>query len=296
MCKQKRIPSALNSYEQIALLKQPNQKAPTGLRNLCIISLMLKTGLRVSEMLNLKHNNLDSENGTVYINESGAARGRTLIIAQAELELLTKWRHIRPQSSIYLFSTLNGGRLKDRYIREMIKRLAFKAGINKDVHPYVLRYTFAVDFMKETGNIERLQGALGHRDPGATKAYLKFFFEDYHEPITDDAPISRSGTPVLEEEQKCFADFTKAAGSPKEICKEEQKVNNTNANTTGYVQSAEADEKLSITVVAENSVPKHNRIPAIKCSRCDYIIRYQGDCPQCGVSFVTILRHWGRNI
>ena len=296
MSAQKRIPSVLNSYEQIALLKQPNRKAPTGLRNLCIISLMLKTGLRVSEMLKLKHEDIDWDDGTIYINESGAALGRTLLIAQAELELLDKWRRIKPPNSIYLFSTLKGGCLKDRYIREMIKRLARKAGINKDVHPYVLRYTFAVDFMKETGNIERLQGALGHRDPGATKAYLKLFFEDYHEPIADDATIRRSGTPVLEEEQKCFADFKKSAVLSTEITKEEQNMNNTNANTAGYVQTVEADVNLSITVFTENSGLENISIPAIKCSRCDYIIRYQGDCPQCGASFVSILRHWGRNI
>ena len=99
MSKNKRIPEPLNSYEQLSLLRQPNPRAPTGLRNLCIISLMLKTGMRVSEVINLRCSDLDWEKGRISIRESGAARERTLLLDQADLMLLKNWLDIRPVNS-----------------------------------------------------------------------------------------------------------------------------------------------------------------------------------------------------
>jgi integrase/recombinase XerD len=297
----KRVPEPLNSYEQLSLLRQPNPRAPTGLRNLCVISLMLKTGIRVSEVINLRCSDLDWEKGRIYIRESGAARARTLLLDQAELMLLKNWLDIRPVNSELFFTTLDGTGLKDRYIREMIKRLARKAGINKNVYPHLLRYTFAVDFIRETKDIKLLQEAMGHREASATQIYTRLFFENSMQP-KEELFVQRSGLPAIEEQQvqfnydNCNNNYAKEAGarvkdrgqSATAVAAEGIKKNN-NVDV-----SAAPDAKPSITMVAESSSEPKVRIPAIKCSNCSFILHYQGNCPQCGASFNDILKHWGR--
>ncbi|MDW7729652.1 MAG: site-specific integrase [Bacillota bacterium] len=198
----KRIPEPLNNYEQLALLKQPNPRAPTGLRNLCIISLMLKTGMRVSEIINLQVNDIDWDKCKIHIRESGAARKRTLWLDRAEIMLLKSWQSINPAKGPIFFTTLDGSMLKDRYIREMVKRLARKAGIAKDVYPHLLRYTFAVDFIRETRDIKLLQDALGHREISATQIYTRLLFDSKDIPDITSETATRSGMPASDEDQK----------------------------------------------------------------------------------------------
>ena len=345
------MPAVLNSYEQMVLLKQPNPKAPTGLRNLCIISLMLKLGLRVSEVINLKDSDIDWSRGRLHVRESGAAQERILWLDPAELNILKGWLNIKPAGSSYLFCTLDGGKLKDRYIREMIKRLSSKAGINKDVYPHLLRYTFAVDFMREVKDISLLQEALGHRDSAATQAYAKLLFEDIKGPGINEDNYKRSGMPVSSGQQQSLdfiytkrntsdmisnsANATKPKiavdacpdksilnegeggiekmkdqqSQPGSSCpddnkpsREELSKDNTAPVDDNHIQdrsSANVYDNVNepkVTITTEKSDTDRIKIPPIKCSQCNYILRYQGDCPRCGASFNAILRHWGKNV
>ncbi len=332
----KRIPEALNNYEQLALLKQPNPRAPTGIRNLCIISLMLKLGLRVNEVINLKNRDINWEDGIVHIGESGAASERTLWLEEPELYLLKKWNRLKPKDSNYFFSTLDGNRLKDRYIREMVKRLALKAGITKDVHPHLLRYTFAVELIKETGDINLLQESLGHRDLTATHAYVKNMLEKSRKLYMSDITIKRSGTPVYVERQQHIpleesiveqdghdnmqyrrSDAPKKAFSgaissnfysdpdqsgkvsvDKIIDKKESRdLKNTGKdNTRTLAQEPGLVSEPKVDMVNNDTKDISIKIPAIKCSNCNYILRFKTDCPKCGVRFTAIIEHWRRNI
>lgn len=336
MRKQKRLPAVLNRYEQYALLRQPNPKAPTGLRNLCIISLMLKIGLRVNEIINLKDEDIDWNNGRLHVRKSGAAMERVLWVDEAEISLLRKWRELKITNSEHFFSTLDGSRLKDRYIREMVKRLARKAGIVKDVYPHLLRYTFAVDLMRETKDIHILQEALGHREASATQIYSKLLFEELKEPCFSNYAVRRSGMPALEDEQKRFTVVEKTLWnnmediegveqepvSPHRVSEiinsdsfsdyneSNAKITVTNANNSEngkYDENAsqnDSDEKEPfkdvqeprIEIVAEESETIRKPIPAIKCSQCNFILHFQGNCPQCGTSFNSIINHWRKNI
>lgn len=301
MSKNKRTPEPLNSYEQLSLLRQPNPRAPTGLRNLCIISLMLKTGMRVSEVINLRCSDLDWEKGRISIRESGAARERTLMLDQADLMLLKNWLDIRPAKSDIFFTTLDGSGLKDRYLREMIKRLARKAGINKDVYPHLLRYTFAVDFIRETKDIKLLQEAMGHREASATQIYTRLLFDNSTQ-TTDDIFVQRSGLPALKERQMQFNydNCSNYAGSEavarvKEIEQGAALVAAEKIKTNAEaVKNINAVAEPSITLETESVSKPKVRIPAIKCSNCSFILHYQGNCPQCGASFKDILKHWGK--
>jgi integrase len=257
--------SVLNKSEQLALLKQPNPRAPTGLRNLCIISLMLKTGMKAKEIIDLRKSDVNWDDGLIDIRESGGAKGRRIRINDVELNLLKSWLRIRPDKGPFYFTTLKGDRLQDRYLREMIKRYARKAGIAKDVYPHMLRATFAVDFLKENSDLDLLQEVLGHRDQSTTHNYIKLYF------------LEQSGINKSSKNSESEA-FNKTLRSEK------------------YSQDS-AVSLPHITIVAEvEGIQRQAAIPAMKCCSCDFILHYQGDCPQCGASFYSILKHWGKTM
>lgn len=180
--KERKLPVILNWEEQKILLNQPNPKAPTGLRNLCIMKLMMDGGLRLSEVINLKLEDINFDRGNLIIRENGPKEERTIWLGEDTLDILARWVKIRPECE-YLFCTLKGGRLDDRYIREMVKRLSLKAGIKKNIFPHSLRHTFAADLYRKTRNICIVQEALGHADLSTTMIYANLIKEDLEEAL-----------------------------------------------------------------------------------------------------------------
>lgn len=168
--KTRKLPDVLTREEREALLRQPNPKAPTGLRNLCILRLMLDTGITLSELLNLQLKDIDFKEGQIIIRKEDRGKSRNVWVGEETLNYLKKWNSISPHGK-YLFSTLKGGKLDGRYIREMVKRLSKKAGIKKNIFPHSLRHTFAADLYRETKNIRLVQKALGHADISTTTIY-----------------------------------------------------------------------------------------------------------------------------
>lgn len=169
--KAKRIPEVLTSDEVEALLAQPNPRYPTGLRNLCLMRVMLDAGLRASEVLKLTIYDVDWRSGKLKVVQGKGQKDRILWLNEDCLLLVRQWREIKPDNTQTLFTSLNGKPLIDRYLRAMVKRYARKAGIAKDVHPHMLRHTFATDLYRETKNIRLVQKALGHSDLASTMIY-----------------------------------------------------------------------------------------------------------------------------
>ncbi len=167
----RRLPETLSAEEQAALLSAPNKKAPTGLRNYAMLSIFLNLGLRVSEALNLKVADLDWVSGRLIVRQGKGSRDRILWLSDRDTETLKTWLSVRKVESAYLFSTLKGGRMNDRYVRDFVKRCALKRGIKKDVHPHTLRHSFATDLLRSTANIRLVQKALGHVSIATTMIY-----------------------------------------------------------------------------------------------------------------------------
>ncbi len=167
-----KIPEVLDDCERAAILKLPNKRYPTGLRNAAIMTLMVDAGLRVSEALALKLTDIHWISGRIHVRQGKGKKDRILHVNEDALKLLQDWREIRPANgSELLFTTLAGGPIGDRYIRKMVKRYAEKAGIDKDIHPHSLRHTFATDLLKDSKNIRLVQQALGHADLSSTQIY-----------------------------------------------------------------------------------------------------------------------------
>ncbi len=144
-----------------------------------MLSLMLNTGIRLSEATALQWRDLDLNSGKLLVRQGKGAKDRTLWVGESDLEMLGRWRNRQAQtvagSPRHVFTTLDGNPVSGRYVQQMVKRYAAKAGIEKNLHPHMLRHTFATDLYRETGNIRLVQKALGHSDLSTTMLYTHVY-------------------------------------------------------------------------------------------------------------------------
>lgn len=184
MSRGRKLPESLNVEEVKGLLAQPNPRYPTGLRNLCMLKVMLQIGLRASEVLKLKSTDIDWRNGKLKVVEGKGKKDRILWLNEDCLDVVRLWKQKKPESDFF-FCTLDGKKIGDRYLRTMVKRYAQKAGIPKDVHPHILRHTFATEFYRETKNIMMTQKALGHSNVSTTMIYTHIVDDELESAMKD---------------------------------------------------------------------------------------------------------------
>jgi len=174
----KRLPVTLTEEEQRALLAQPNPRYPTGERNRLLMKLMLDTGLRLAEATALEWKHVDLGIARLLVEQGKGARDRVLWLGDSLIEALEQWRARQAvvcQMPAHVFTTLKGHQLKHRYVQEMVRRYAKRAGIGKRVSPHVLRHSLATDLYRQTGNIRLVQKALGHSDLSTTMIYTHVY-------------------------------------------------------------------------------------------------------------------------
>jgi len=182
-----KIPEVLTETEQEALLAQPNPRYLTGHRNRMLLRLMLDTGLRLSEAINLRWRDIDLNSGKVMVRQGKGAKDRTLWTSEDNLAALIAWRERQladcAGAPAIVFTTKAGGALGPRYVQRMVKRYAEKAGIEKNVHPHTLRHSFATDFYRDTTSLRHVQKALGHVSVATTQIYTHIVDEELEEAL-----------------------------------------------------------------------------------------------------------------
>jgi len=177
--RQKKLPKVLNEDEQEKLLDQPNSRYVTGQRNHLLLKLMLDTGLRLSEATSLKWKDINLMTGQLKVVEGKGAKDRVLWLNEEDLDLLQEWKERQTKEAEktleYVFTAMSkgtlGNKLDNRYVQDMVKRYAAKAGIEKNVSPHMCRHTFATDLLRQTGNVRLVQKSLGHEQLNTTMIY-----------------------------------------------------------------------------------------------------------------------------
>jgi len=173
-----KLPKIIDKKDINKLLAKINLNCPTGVRNYAIMMAMCRGGLRVSEVCNLAVQDIDLENGLLYLQQAKGDKDRYTVLDNTAIEAFQKWLVLRPDSK-YFFSTLKGGILNQRYIREVCYTLSKKAGVyiqdgdvQKPVHPHTLRHSFATRALNDVGmNIREVQTMLGHSSLSSTMIY-----------------------------------------------------------------------------------------------------------------------------
>jgi len=139
----------LTHDEARALIRSASNRAPTGIRNRALIATMYRIGLRPGEALALRVADVDTDDGVVRVPARKGGVGRVTGLDAQTVELIQRWRVRRERIGLsddgQLFCTLAGDELKAAYVRELLPRLARRAGIDKRVHPLGLRYACAAE-------------------------------------------------------------------------------------------------------------------------------------------------------
>jgi len=190
------IPKVLTAKEEFAILKRPNQKCRTGLRNYCMLRLMLHAGLRSAEVLGLKVGDIDWLSGRLHVVEGKGRKDRILWLPSPVLEDLKGWREVRPGSGgaadELLFVTLKGEYIKSQYLNAMVGRLARKASIQRNVGPHLLRHTFATNFYRQTKDLMMVKKVLGHSSVSTTQIYTHLVDDDLEAAMKDFLVVTPS--------------------------------------------------------------------------------------------------------
>ena len=170
--RRKKLPVVLEPEEAQRIIKQPNRRYITGIRNKAIILVMLNIGLRISEIVNLKPGSINITSRKLRIINGKGGVDRDLIVPAGIEETLRQWKGRKPKGTKYFFTTIKGGQLSKRYLCDMIKRYGRKAKIDKNISPHTLRHTYATQYYRQTKDIETLRRILGHADISTTTIYI----------------------------------------------------------------------------------------------------------------------------
>lgn len=146
-------------------------KETSNIKHRLIIKLLYGCGLRVSEIVNLKKEGVDFNEGLIHIRLSKGKKDRFVKIPNSIKEKLENYCGIN--DSNILFSSARGGKLTKDTIQKIIKNSAKKAGIKKRVYPHLLRHSFATHLLEQGTDLRLIQKLLGHSDIKTTQIYLK---------------------------------------------------------------------------------------------------------------------------
>lgn len=171
--KDKKLPAVLTKNEIKQLFSVLNNK-----KSKLMVSLMYACGFRVSELTNLKIDDLNLNEKTGYVRKGKGRKDRFFNIPEFLIKDLQK--QIKKQKKInseFLFSG-SKGKLSERNIQKIVKTAAKKAGLKKDVHCHTLRHSFATHLLENGTDIRIIQSLLGHSSIATTQIYTHISTEE----------------------------------------------------------------------------------------------------------------------
>jgi site-specific recombinase XerD len=178
--KGRKLPPELLTPEEVrALLAACSSSAPTGVRNRALLVVLYRAGLRLEEALALMPADVDTAAGVLRVEQRGRGDGAARLagIDAAALAIVEGWLKVRAGLGLSgdapVFCTLSGGPVHPAYVRQLLPRLAAKAGIDKRVHAQGLRYSHAAELAAEGLPAELIQAQLGHESLASTDRYLR---------------------------------------------------------------------------------------------------------------------------
>lgn len=162
----KKIPTYLTKDEIERLLLATNNP-----KHKLLIELMLSSGLRISECITLKIQDINMKEKTIHVKSGKGDKDRITIVSQNTLNNLQRYIAERKYQSEYLFTKKSGKPLTPKLAQKIIPLLTRKAGIQKKITPHTLRHTFATLLLDSGTNLRLIQELLGHSSISTTQVY-----------------------------------------------------------------------------------------------------------------------------
>ncbi len=189
----RKLPEVLSVKEVDKILNCPDTKNILGLRDKAILEVAYSSGLRVSELLNLKMSNLFFGDEVIRVLGKGSKQ-RIVPVGRSAMKWVTEYLKTgRPflekkmKSENFVFLNKRGTKLSRMGIWKIFSRYSTEAGINKDIHPHTFRHTFATHLLEGGADLRAVQEMLGHTDISTTQIYthidrefVKQVHKDFH--------------------------------------------------------------------------------------------------------------------
>lgn len=191
----KPLPKALSADDAVRVVSEPNPardaEAPAQYCNRAMFELLYSSGLRVSELASLdvrfareigyvSAGWIDFDAGEVMVTGKGS-KTRTVPVGKPALQAVQAWLSVRgalvKNDTHALFLTERGTRMSPRVLQTRLKAHAQALGIPADVHPHVLRHSFASHVLQSSGDLRAVQEMLGHASIAATQIYTSLDFQ-----------------------------------------------------------------------------------------------------------------------
>ncbi len=170
------LPKSLSEVEVESLLKAPAVGDPLGHRDRTMLEVLYATGLRVSELVNLRQGQVNLNQGVLRIVGKGN-RERLIPLGEEAVRWVTDFvggprgEILLDRQTDYLFPTRRGDRMTRQAFWHIIKRYAARAGVEKELSPHTLRHAFATHLLNHGADLRVVQMLLGHSDLSTTQIY-----------------------------------------------------------------------------------------------------------------------------
>ena len=190
------------NYDEIErMLDTIDTNTESGLRDRAIIELLFSSGLRVSELLNLNRDHINTKRREFMVRGKGQ-KDRPVFISEAAADWVTRYLDARQDSLVPLFLSYSRNsqadtsgdfrRLTARSIQRLVTHYARMAGITKHVSPHTMRHSFATDLLMNGADLRSVQSMLGHSNISTTQVYthvtdehLREVYEKFHSETND---------------------------------------------------------------------------------------------------------------
>ncbi|WP_133649825.1 tyrosine recombinase XerC [Paraburkholderia flava] len=187
----KTLPKALSVDDAHTLMEAPSAGTAENVRDHAILELFYSSGLRLAELVSLdaRYTKVDGHESVGWLKLDAAEvevlgkgnRRRTVPVGSKALDALRAWLAVRDEfvknDPHPLFLTARGNRMSPNVVRDRVKRAALVAGIPANVHPHVLRHSFATHVLQSSGDLRAVQELLGHASITATQVYTGLDFQ-----------------------------------------------------------------------------------------------------------------------
>jgi tyrosine recombinase XerC len=183
---QKYLPKFLTENDVVSLIEAPDETTLQGLRDRAMLETLYSTGMRISELMGLREDDVDFIGGTVKVYGKGK-KERLLPIGDRALKAIRNYLKKRNVASRSIFLNKNKKALGARGFRKILNKYVLKASLKEHISPHTLRHSFATHLLNRGADLRSVQELLGHANLSTTQIYthlttekLKSVYEKAH--------------------------------------------------------------------------------------------------------------------
>lgn len=192
---EKKLPEILTNKEVISLLNQPSGDDFKSCRDKAMLELLYATGIKVSELINLKIYDINLGVGILHLRSEKSER--IIPIYPEAIKVISKYiKNVRlfvvdEDENDFLFTNMNGQAMTRQGFWKIVKQYAMQAKIKKDITPHTLRHSFAAHLLENGAQLSDIKEMLGHSDISSTQVYAQLMKNKYATAYKKYHPMAR---------------------------------------------------------------------------------------------------------